>query len=66
LGRLAAAGQQETLQQLCPVCQQQFTQHQSGRLASYCSNACKQKAYRQRRLERKRQWRPDWLRQRHA
>ena len=66
LDRLAAACQQETLQQLCPVCQQHFTQHHSGRLASYCSNACRQKAYRQRRLERQRQWRPDWLRQRRS
>jgi len=64
--RLGAACQQEAAQQLCPVCQRAFIQLNAGRLARYCSNACKQKAYRQRRLERKRQWRPDWLRQRRS
>ena len=62
LAKLDAACQQAAVQQLCPVCQQDFTQLNSGRLARYCSNACKQKAYRLRRLERTRQWRPDWLR----
>lgn len=64
LAKLAAACQQQAVQQLCPVCQRDFTQLNAGRLALYCSNACKQKAYRQRRLERKRQWRPDWFRNR--
>jgi hypothetical protein len=32
----------------CPVCQQTFAQGQRGRMAVYCSAACKQKAYRQR------------------
>lgn len=68
LAKLGAACQQATVQPLCPVCQADFTQLNAGRRplrrsgAHYCSNACKQKAYRQRRLERTRQWRPDWLR----
>lgn len=33
----------------CPVCQQLFTQESVGRTGAYCSAACKQKAYRQRR-----------------
>jgi hypothetical protein len=67
LGKLAAASQLQPGSQLCPVCQQPFTQLNTGRLARYCSNACKQKAYRQRSLEQKRNWRPDWFRnQRHT
>lgn len=64
LAKLAAACQQETAPQHCPVCQCAFTPRNGGRLARYCSNACKQKAYRRRRLERQRQWRPAWLRKR--
>jgi len=60
LDRLSAACQQEAAQQLCPVCQREFIQLNAGRLALYCSNACKQKAYRQRCLEAKRNWRPTW------
>lgn len=62
LTKLAAACQQESAPQHCPVCQCPFTPRPGGRLARYCSNACKQKAYRRRRLERQRQWRPTWLR----
>ena len=60
LAKLGAACQQETVPQLCPVCQREFIQLKTGRLALYCSNACKQKAYRQRCLEAKRNWRPHW------
>jgi hypothetical protein len=59
LAKLATACQQVSVQQLCPVCQREFTSRNTRRLALYCSNACKQKAYRQRCLERKRRWRPE-------
>ncbi len=39
----------------CPVCQQLFTQDVAGRTGIYCSTACKQKAYRQRRNAWRRQ-----------
>lgn len=39
----------------CPVCNQPFTQLKRGRSGRYCSNACKQKAYRQRSAQ--------WIRQ---
>lgn len=42
----------------CPVCQQWFTRVLSGRTGRYCSAACKQKAYRQRRLDSRKQFGP--------
>lgn len=42
----------------CPICNTAFSQHAIGRTGRYCSNACTQKAYRQRILERKRQFGP--------
>lgn len=48
LGKLDHAQEQATLPRTCPVCQSSFTQLNSGRTAAYCSNACKQKAYRHR------------------
>ena len=49
LSKLDEAQQQACLQRTCPVCQSTFTQLKAGRNANYCSAACKQKAYRQRR-----------------
>ncbi|MBV7335883.1 hypothetical protein KFU94_48110 [Chloroflexi bacterium TSY] len=45
-------------QQQCPICKDSFAQNKPGRNGIYCSNACKQKAYRQRVNARKRQYRP--------
>lgn len=42
----------------CPICATSFPQHHVGRTGCYCSNACKQKAYRQRCNQRKRQFGP--------
>jgi len=47
---MAAAYATATSTQTCPVCRQPFTQLTRGRLGHYCSPACRQKAYRQRRL----------------
>ena len=44
----------------CPVCQQLFTQERIGRTGRYCSAACKQKAYRQRRAQAKRYYGPSF------
>jgi hypothetical protein len=52
--KVAAAQAQAARQTPCPVCQQLFTQETSGRTGRYCSAACKQKAYRQRRDQAKR------------
>ena len=49
LERLTAAYDSARLEQPCPVCQRPFTQEKRGRTGQYCSSACKQKAYRQRR-----------------
>ena len=49
LTKLDAAQQEATAERICPVCGNAFTQLKHGRIAQYCSNACKQKAYRQRR-----------------
>ncbi len=46
--KLDEAQREATLQRTCPVCGSAFTQLKSGRIAQYCSAACKQKAYRQR------------------
>ena len=47
--KIVAAEARATRQVTCPVCQQLFTQETVGRTGLYCSTACKQKAYRQRR-----------------
>ena len=49
LTQLDQAYDQATTTQTCPVCHATFTQLQRGRSGLYCSPACKQKAYRQRR-----------------
>ena len=51
LAKLDAAQQEATAERICPVCGVAFTQLKHGRIAQYCSNACKQKAYRQRRRQ---------------
>lgn len=48
LAKLDDAHHQATVQRICPVCEQSFTQLTSACTANYCSAACKQKAYRQR------------------
>ena len=58
LPKLAEALENATQRRQCPVCLQWFTQEQSGRTGRYCGTACKQKAYRQRRLERRKSFRP--------
>lgn len=45
LDKLAEA----TCEVQCPVCGQVFTRQNVGRAGVYCSTACKQKAYRERR-----------------
>jgi hypothetical protein len=52
LPKLAEALVNATKRRQCPICQQWFTQEQRGRTGRYCGAACKQKAYRRRRLER--------------
>jgi hypothetical protein len=42
----------------CPVCRTCFPQGTVGRSAQYCTSACKQKAYRQRKNARKKQFGP--------
>lgn len=49
MAKLDDAQRDATLQRTCPVCGTTFTQLRAGRIAQYCSAACKQKAYRQRR-----------------
>ena len=49
LGKLDRAQAEATREAHCPVCGQQFTSETTGRAGVYCSAACKQKAYRQRR-----------------
>lgn len=56
--KLATAIATATQRRQCPSCQQWFTQEHSGRLGCYCSAACKQKAYRQRTLARRKQFGP--------
>jgi hypothetical protein len=56
--KLVAAEAQATHPTQCPVCQKWFLQDKTGRTAQYCSAACKQKAYRQRRLAWRKQFRP--------
>jgi hypothetical protein len=56
--QLDIAQAQATEERICPVCQTTFTQLKAGRNARYCSAACKQKAYRQRRDQARRQCGP--------
>jgi hypothetical protein len=56
--KLTAAEAQATQPTLCPVCHQWFSQDKTGRSGQYCSAACKQRAYRQRRQAWRKQFRP--------
>ena len=56
LTKLTLAADQATRQLCCPVCLRAFTQEKTGRTGRYCSLACKQKAYRQRRLTARKQF----------
>lgn len=56
LAKLTAATDQAVRRVQCPVCHEWFAQGRLGRSAQYCGAACKQKAYRQRRSARIRQW----------
>jgi hypothetical protein len=51
LTKLRTALDNATCPTECPVCHTCFTQAKTGRYGRYCSPACKQKAYRQRRQE---------------
>lgn len=51
LRKVVTARQSALQQQTCPVCGHIFDQLKVGRSGRYCSNACRQKAYRQRRLD---------------
>ena len=55
LEKVVEAESLSTRQSRCPVCQQSFSQETAGRTGVYCSPACKQKAYRQRRNAWRRQ-----------
>jgi hypothetical protein len=56
--KLAEVLDNATQPHLCPVCQQQFAQAQRKQTSRYCSAACKQKAYRRRRLDSRKQFGP--------
>ena len=58
LGKVVEAESRSTRQLRCPVCRQFFTQEAVGRTGTYCSAACKQKAYRQRRDTWRKQFGP--------
>jgi len=49
LNKVIEAQNRAIQETVCPVCQQSFSQEKVGRTGLYCSAACKQKAYRQRR-----------------
>lgn len=51
LHKLDLAQESATSTRQCPVCRNSFTQFSCGRTGQYCSAACKQKAYRQRRID---------------
>lgn len=38
---------------ICPTCKQVLNRRTGGRYRRYCSNACKQKAYRARRTQKR-------------
>lgn len=54
LSLLADAQAMAAIERQCPICQQWFSQDRQGRTGQYCSAACRQKAYRQRRQARMR------------
>jgi len=56
--KLVEAEAEATQLTQCPVCHNWFRQDKTGRSGHYCSAACKQKAYRQRRQTWRRQFRP--------
>ena len=56
--KLVEAEANATYEAHCPVCQSWFTQDKVGRTGQYCSAACKQKAYRQRRSAWRKQFGP--------
>lgn len=56
--KLVEAEARTTHQTQCPVCQHWFIQNKTGRTGQYCSAACKQKAYRQRRTAWSKQFGP--------
>jgi NAD-dependent DNA ligase len=56
--KLAEVLDNATQPHLCPVCQEEFVQAQRKSTGRYCSAACKQKAYRQRRLSSRKQFGP--------
>lgn len=58
LTKLHAACQLDRPELLCPVCQLPFAQRTHGRNQRYCSNACKQRAYRQRTFDMRRRHYP--------
>ena len=58
LEKVVEAESRSIRQRRCPVCRQFFTQAAVGRTGTYCSAACKQKAYRQRRNAWRRQFGP--------
>lgn len=58
LTKLTAIQQMATSQAQCPLCRQPFVQHKDGRTGKYCSAACKQKAYRLRRNNARKQFGP--------
>lgn len=53
--KMVSACQEALQQQTCPVCGHTFDQLKKGRTGLYCSNACRQKAYRLRRYDMIRQ-----------
>ena len=58
LDKVTAARQLAIKEETCPVCSRLFTQLKRGRSGRYCSNACKQKAYRRRASQRIRRYEP--------
>lgn len=58
LTKLIAIQQLATSQAQCPTCRLPFVQHKEGRTGQYCSAACKQKAYRLRRNNARKQFGP--------
>ncbi len=59
IDRLQQAQREAPLAHNCLSCNTAFYQDAAGRHARYCSNTCKQKAYRQRVNDRKRQFGPN-------
>ena len=59
IDRLQQAQLDAPLAHNCLICNTAFYQDAAGRQARYCSNTCKQKAYRQRVNARKRHFGPN-------